>query len=134
VKYALWVVQVLLALAFASAGAIKLISPDEVLTAWYPFPAAFIRFIGVCELLGAVGLILPGLLRIRQGLTPLAAAGLAIIMAGAVATTLAIGGGMAALMPLALGLLAVFVAVGRARMRRQSANDDSHLAALQTAG
>jgi hypothetical protein len=134
VKYALWVVQVLLALAFVSAGAIKLISPDEVLTAWYPFPAAFIRFIGVCELLGAVGLILPGLLRIRQGLTPLAAAGLAIIMAGAVATTLAIGGGMAALMPLALGLLAVFVAVGRARMRRQSANDDSHLAALQTAG
>ncbi|MCD6031422.1 MAG: DoxX family protein [Thermomicrobiales bacterium] len=133
-KYALWVVQVLLALAFVSAGAIKLISPDEVLTAWYPFPAAFIRFIGVCELLGAVGLILPGLLRIRQGLTPLAAAGLAIIMAGAVATTLAIGGGMAALMPLALGLLAVFVAVGRARMRRQSANDDSHLAALQTAG
>jgi hypothetical protein len=134
VKYALWVVQVLLALAFVSAGAIKLISPDEVLTAWYPFPAAFIRFIGVCELLGAVGLILPGLLRIRPGLTPLAAAGLAIIMAGAVATTLAIGGGMAALMPLALGLLAVFVAVGRARMRRQSANDDSHLAALQTAG
>jgi hypothetical protein len=134
VKYALWVVQVLLALAFVSAGAIKLISPDEVLTAWYPFPAAFIRFIGVCELLGAVGLILPGLLRIRQGLTPLAAAGLAIIMAGAVATTLTIGGGMAALMPLALGLLAVFVAVGRARMRRQSANDDSHLAALQTAG
>jgi hypothetical protein len=134
VKYALWVVQVLLALAFVSAGAIKLISPDEVLTAWYPFPAAFIRFIGVCELLGAVGLILPGLLRIRQGLTPLAAAGLAIIMAGAVATTLAIGGGMAALMPLALGLLAVFVAVGRARMLRQSAHDESHPAALQPAG
>jgi hypothetical protein len=133
VKYALWVVQVLLALAFVSAGAIKLISPDEVLTAWYPFPAAFIRFIGVCELLGAVGLILPGLLRIRQGLTPLAAAGLAIIMAGAVATTLAIGGGMAALMPLALGLLAVFVAVGRARMRRQLAHDESHPAALQPA-
>ena len=133
-KYALWVVQVLLALAFVSAGAIKLISPDEVLTAWYPFPAAFIRFIGVCELLGAVGLILPGLLRIRQGLTPLAAAGLAIIMAGAVATTLAIGGGMAALMPLALGLLAVFVAVGRARMRRQAVLDESHPAALQPAG
>ena len=133
-KYALWVVQVLLALAFVSAGAIKLISPDEVLTAWYPFPAAFIRFIGVCELLGAVGLILPGLLRVREELIPLAAAGLASIMIGAVATTLAVGGGTAAAMPLALGLLAVFVAVGRARMRRQSANDDSHLAALQTAG
>ena len=47
------------------------------------------------------------MLRIRQGLTPLAAAGLAIIMAGATVTTLAIGGGASALMPLALGLLAV---------------------------
>ncbi len=114
-KYALWVAQVLLALAFLSAGAMKLISPDEILTAWYPFPAMFIRFIGVCELLGAVGLILPGLLRIRQGLTPLAAAGLAIIMAGATVTTLAVGGGASALMPMVLGLLAVFVAYGRMR-------------------
>ena len=81
-KYALWVAQVLLALAFVSAGAMKLIMPDEALTAYYPFPALFIRFIGVCELLGAVGLVLPGLLRIRQGLTSLAAAGLAVIMAG----------------------------------------------------
>ena len=134
VKVALWVAQVLLALAFVAAGAMKLTSPDEVLTAFYPFPAPFIRFIGICELLGAIGLILPGLLRIRQGLTPLAAAGLAIIMAGAVATTLAIGGGMAALMPLALGLLAVFVAVGRARMLRQSAHDESHPVTLQPAG
>ena len=133
-KYALWIAQVLLALAFVSAGATKLILPGEALTAFYPFPELFIRFIGVCELLGAVGLILPGLLRIRQALTPLAAAGLAIIMAGATVTTLVIGGGASALMPLVLGLLAVFVAVGRARMRRQSANDDSHLAALQTAG
>ncbi len=116
----------LLALAFVSAGAMKLISPDEMLTAWYPFPALFIRFIGVCELLGAVGLILPGLLRIRQGLTPLAAAGLAIIMAGAAVTTLAVGGGASALMPLALGLLAVFVAYGRTRwLRKSTATDEA---------
>lgn len=114
-KVVLWVVQVLLALAFLSAGAMKLITPDEVLTTWYPFPALFIRFIGVCELLGAMGLILPGLLRIRRELTPLAAAGLAVIMVGAVATTLVIGGGSAAAMPLALGLLASFVAYGRWR-------------------
>jgi uncharacterized membrane protein YphA (DoxX/SURF4 family) len=120
VKYALWVVQVLLGLAFVFAGAMKLISPDEVLTAFYPFPALFTRFIGVCELLGAFGLILPGLLRIRQGLTPLAAAGLAIIMAGATVTALAIGGGASALMPLALGLLAVFVVYGRRQWLRQS--------------
>jgi len=119
-KYALWIAQVLLALAFVSAGAIKLITPDEMLTAWYPFPALFIRFIGVCELLGAVGLILPGLLRVREELTPLAAAGLASIMAGAVVITLAVGGGTAAAMPLALGLLAVFVAYGRTRSVRRS--------------
>jgi uncharacterized membrane protein YphA (DoxX/SURF4 family) len=133
VKYALWVVQVLLALAFVSAGAMKLMSPDEVLTAFYPFPAVFIRFIGVCELLGAAGLILPGLFRIRQSLTPLAAAGLAVIMAGATATTLAIGGGAAALMPLALGLLAVFVAYGRTRLPRQEAGEEPRTAELQTA-
>ena len=112
-KYALWVVQMLLALAFLAAGAMKLILPDAALTAGYPFPALFIRFIGVCELLGAAGLILPGVLRIRQGLTPLAAAGLAVIMTGATLTTLAIGGGASALMPLGLGVLAAFVAYGR---------------------
>jgi uncharacterized membrane protein len=95
----------LLALAFVSAGAMKLIPPEETLTAWYPFSALFIRVIGVWELLGAVGLILPGLLRVREELTPLAAAGLASIMTGAVATTLAVGGGAAAAMPLALRAL-----------------------------
>ena len=133
-KYALWVAQVLLALAFLSAGAMKLITPDETLTAWYPFPAWFIRFIGVCELLGAAGLVLPGLLRVRRGLTPLAAAGLAVIMAGATATTLAIGGGTAALMPLALGLLVVCVVYGRTRSLRQAAGDSSRRAALRPAG
>jgi hypothetical protein len=134
VKYALWIAQVLLALAFVSAGAIKLITPDEILTAWYPFPALFIRFIGVCELLGAVGLILPGLLRVREQLTLLAAAGLASIMAGAVATTLAVGGGTAAVMPLALGLLAVFVAYGRTRPARRSSEEARRSAVLAAAG
>jgi uncharacterized membrane protein YphA (DoxX/SURF4 family) len=133
VKYALWIAQVLLALAFVSAGAIKLITPDEILTAWYPFPALFIRFIGICELLGAVGLILPGLLRVRAELTPLAAAGLAIIMAGAVASTLAVGGGTAAAMPLALGLLAVFVAYGRTQPARRSSEGALQPAVLPAA-
>jgi hypothetical protein len=113
VKVALWIAQVLLALAFGFAGSMKLILPGEALTALYPFPEMFIRFIGVCELLGVAGLILPGLPRIRQGRTPLAAAGLATIMAGATATTLVMGGGASALMPLALGVLAVFVVFGR---------------------
>ena len=132
-KYALWIAQVLLALAFVFAGATKLILPGDALTAYYPFPEQFIRFIGVCELLGAVGLILPGLLRIRQALTPLAAAGLAIIMAGATVTTLVIGGGASALMPLVLGLLAVFVAYGRTRPSRQTLAVMSRGAALPAA-
>ena len=133
-KYALWIAQILLALAFVSAGAIKLITPDEILTAWYPLPALFIRFIGVCELLGAVGLILPGLLRVREELTPLAAAGLAIIMAGAVITTLVVGGGTAAAMPLVLGLLAVFVAYGRTRSVGRSSEEAPRSAVLPAAG
>ena len=64
---------------------------------------------------------LPGLLRVRQGLTPLAAAGLAVIMAGATATTLAIAGGASAAMPLVLGLLAAFVVYGRTRGPRRPA-------------
>ena len=131
-KIALWIAQVLLALAFGFAGVMKLILPGEALTTFYPFPELFIRFIGVCELLGAVGLILPGLLRLRQGLTPLAAAGLAIIMAGATATTLAIGGGVSALMPLALGVLAVFVVFGRTRIG-QSTDETSRRPVLQPA-
>jgi DoxX-like family len=110
---ALWIVQGLLAVAFLFSGVSKLTAPADVLTALYPFPEGFMRFIGVCEALGALGLVLPGLLRLRTGLTPLAAAGLVIIMTGATLSTLAIGGGVLALMPLLLGILAAFVAYGR---------------------
>lgn len=110
----LWIAQVLLALAIVSAGIIKLISADEMLTSYYPlFPAVFIRFIGVCEILGAIGLVVPAALRIRPELTPLAAAGIAIIMAGAVISTIAMGAPSAIAMPLILFLLAVFIAYGR---------------------
>jgi hypothetical protein len=79
-------------------------------------PGWFLRFIGVAELLGGLGLILPSLLRIRPGLTPLAAAGLVIIMAGATGMTLAAGAVGPAMFPLAVGLLLVFVAYGRWRL------------------
>ena len=110
---ALWIVQGLLAALFLFAGGMKLITPVEVLSAMSPFPGEFIRFIGVCEVLGAVGLILPYALRILPGLTALAAAGLVVIMAGATVSTLAIGGGLLALPTLLFGLLAAFVAYGR---------------------
>ena len=114
---ALWVVQGLLALLFLFAGAMKFVMPIEEMTRQIPvpLPGLFLRFIGVAEVLGAIGLILPGLLRIRPGLTPLAAAGLAIIMIGATVITLAAGDVAPALIPLTVGLLAAFVSYGRWR-------------------
>jgi hypothetical protein len=115
--YALWIVQGLLALIFVFTGGIKLVLPIEALTEQFPLPGLFVRFLGVAEVLGAIGLILPGLLRIRPGLTPLAAAGLVIIMIGATVLTLAgvVPGGVVvpALIPLVLGLLSAFVIYGR---------------------
>ena len=109
----LWIAQGVLALVFLFAGGMKLITPVDVLAAQGPFPGEFVRFIGVCEVLGAFGLILPMLLTIRPALTALAALGLVVIMAGATAATLAVGGGILALLPLSLGLLAGFMAYGR---------------------
>ena len=115
-SHALWVVQGLLALLFLFAGGIKLVLPLEQLAGPMPLPGVFLRFIGVAEVLGAIGLILPGLLRVRPGLTPLAAAGLVIIMIGATAVTLAGGDVVLALIPFVVGLLAAFVAYGRGRL------------------
>ena len=114
--YALWIVQGLLALIFLFAGGMKLLLPLEALTQQMPLPGLFVRFIGVAEVLGAIGLILPGLLRIRPGLTPLAAAGLVLIMIGATVLTLAGGAVAPALIPLVVGFLSAFVAYGRWRL------------------
>jgi uncharacterized membrane protein YphA (DoxX/SURF4 family) len=112
----LWTVQVLLALLFLFAGGMKLVAPAEMLKGpGIEFPVLFLRFIGVCELAGGLGLILPGLLRIRVGLTPLAAAGLVVIMIGATATTLIGGIGAGAAVPFVVGILAASVAYGRTR-------------------
>ena len=120
-SYALWIVQGLLALLFLFAGGMKLVLPLDVLTSMgspnqIALPGWFVRFIGVVEVLGALGLILPGLLRIRPGLTPLAAAGLVIIMIGATVLTLAGGDVAMALIPLVVGLLSAFIAYGRWRL------------------
>ncbi len=115
----LWVIQGLLAAVFLMSGLSKLLTPPEVMAAQMalPLPIWFIQFIGACEVLGALGLVLPGLLHIRTGLTPLAAAGLTIIMVGAVVTTLLGGYGIAvALMPLVVLVLVAFVAYGRTRL------------------
>jgi uncharacterized protein YndB with AHSA1/START domain len=116
VIYALWILQVLLAALFLFAGGMKLVTPIAEMTKEIAMPGWFLRFIGVVEVLGALGLVLPGLFRIRQGLTALAAAGLVLIMIGATVLTLMTGSVAMALIPLVVGLLAAFVAYGRWRL------------------
>ena len=109
----LWTIQVLLALVFLFAGGMKLVVPVEMLKGPVPLPGVFMRFIGVCEVLGALGLILPGLTRIRTALTPLAASGLVIIMIGAGSVTVLGGPAVMAAIPFIVGVLAASVALGR---------------------
>ncbi len=109
----LWVIQGLLAALFLFAGVMKLVLPVEAMAGTVALPGLFLRFVGVCESLGAIGLVLPGLLRIHRELTPLAAAGLVVIMAGATVVTV-MGGSLApALVPAVVGVLAASVAYGR---------------------
>jgi uncharacterized membrane protein YphA (DoxX/SURF4 family) len=115
--YTLWVVQVLLALLFLFAGAMKFIMPIEEMTKQMPqFSGTFLHFIGVCEILGGLGMVLPGLLKIQTGLTPLAAAGLVILMIGAVVVSYQLKGMAGIPAPLIAGVLAAFVAYGRWRL------------------
>lgn len=114
----LWIIQVLLAFLFLFAGGTKLVLPIEVLMKMgspnqVHLPGLFIRFIGVCEVLGALGLILPGLFKKGPKLTSLAAIGLVIIMIGATVVTIMADGIGAAVVPIVVGLLAAFVAYKR---------------------
>ena len=111
----LWIVQGLLAALFLFAGVMKLVLPIEAMAGPVALPGLFLRFIGVAEVLGAVGLVLPWLLRVREELTPLAAAGLVIIMIGAVVITVIGGPAATAVVPFIVGVLAATVAYGRSR-------------------
>lgn len=112
----LWIIQVLLAILFLFAGGVKLVLPIAAMTKQVALPGWFLRFVGAAEVAGAFGLILPGMTRIRTGLTPLAAAGLVIIMIGATSITAAKISVISALFPLCVGILAAFVAYSRWRL------------------
>ena len=111
-----WGIQGLLAALFAFAGGVKLVLPIEAMQQGpLALPGPFLRFIGVAEVCGAVGLILPWALGIQPRLTPLAASGLIVIMAGATVIT-ALGGQLSgALLPFAVGMLLSVVAYQRTR-------------------
>jgi hypothetical protein len=112
----LWSIQGLLAALFIFAGGVKLVLPVESMQQGaMALPGPFLRFVGVAEVCGALGLVLPGALGIRPRLTPLAASGLIVIMIGATVLT-ALGGQLAgALLPLTVGVLLSVVAYQRTR-------------------
>jgi uncharacterized membrane protein YphA (DoxX/SURF4 family) len=87
----LWTLQIVLALVFAGAGTVKLVQPRDQLAkrlgGWvYDFPAPLLKPLGLAELLGAIGLIVPPLVHVAPILTPVAAAGLVVVMIGALVT------------------------------------------------
>ena len=114
----LWVLQTLVALVFLFAGGSKLVMSAEKMKEMSPpnsimLPGWFLKFIGVVEVLGALGLILPGLTKIRHSLTPIAAVCLLIIMIGAVVLTIMGPGVSAVIVPLVVGIFCAVIAYGR---------------------
>lgn len=114
---ALWVAQIVLAVLFGMAGFMKATQPKEKLAdrmKWVEdFSPGTIRVIGILEVLAAIGLILPAVTGILPVLTPLAAAGLALTMIGAIIVHLRRGEYMGILVNVLLLALSVFVAYGR---------------------
>lgn len=113
----LWIIQVLLAALFALHGRMMLPASPVItqprMNYILAIPLTFRRFIGVAEILAAVGLILPGLTNILPVLTPLAAVGLVIVMIGAIVMHIQRKEYPAVVFNLVLGALAAFVAYGR---------------------
>jgi uncharacterized membrane protein len=113
----LWILQVILALFFGLAsGAPKLLLPAEALPMPIPLPQTFLWFIGTCEVLGALGLILPGLTHVQTRLTPIVAALLALLTICAATYQLFAAQPANAVFALAVGALAACIAYGRTRV------------------
>ncbi len=115
----LWTVQILLALIFAMTGTMKVVQPIAALAGSLPalahVPPALVRFIGIAELLGAAGLILPAATRIAPVLTPVAAGALTLVMLLASLVHISRGEFTALVVPVVVGALCAFVAWGRSR-------------------
>jgi len=114
VNVGLWVLQILLGLFMAVASGVpKLIVPIEMLPMPIPIPGPLLTFIGLAEIAGGLGLILPGLFKIRPGLTPLAAAGLGLIAIGGMAYQIAAREPGNAVFALVIAVLCAFIGYGR---------------------
>ena len=113
----LWVLQVLLAVAFFAHGLLFLFPPADMLVLMKPIPPAFRLFLGVAEVLAAVGLTLPGVARILPWLISCAAAGVMIIMIGATIFHTVRGEVSSAITTVVLLVIATFVAYMRWKVK-----------------
>jgi uncharacterized membrane protein len=118
VNMTLWIVTSILSLTFLASGAVKLARPRQTLVrsgyAWAEdFSDSAVWWIGMCEVLGALGLLLPGLLGVVPALVPAAAAGLTVLMAAAMVTHLRRGEARQAAVPIVLAAVAFLVAIMR---------------------
>ena len=113
----LWVAQILLGALNMMAGSMKLFQPIEALTQTLPWvnetPSSLVRFIGLSELAGGLGLLLPSLLRIKPGLTPIAAIGLVAVQVLATAFHISRGETSVIGINLVFAGIAAFIAWGR---------------------
>ncbi|MEM7029326.1 MAG: DoxX family protein [Chloroflexota bacterium] len=119
-KIALWIVQVLLGAAFIMAGFMKITTPiaemAEMMSFVTVFPEAMVRFIGIAEVAGGIGVILPALTRIQPRLTPIAAACLGLVMILAAIYHITQGEFSAIISNIVLFALAAFVYYGRTKV------------------
>ena len=115
---ALWAVQILLAGSLVWAAGMKLLQPVSTLAAMWPWagqvPAALVKFTGVVDLLGGLGLVLPMLLRIKPRLTYFAAIGVIVLLVTACIFHLSRGEAKQIIPNVIFICMAVFVAWGRA--------------------
>lgn len=111
----LWIVQILVGLLFIFSGVMKFVMPYSEMTKDAPWvlPHWFLLFIGACELLGGIGLIVPWATGIKRSLTPLAASLLVIIMIGAVVFSALTPTPAMAVVPAVVGILCGLIAWGR---------------------
>ena len=120
VNIGLWLLQAVLALLFVATGLAKLALPMPQVEAMMPWassvPDLVVRFIGLAELAGALGLLLPSISRVRPGLTPLSALGLLTIMVLAMVLHLSRGEGMMIGVTFTLAVLVSLVAWGRSSL------------------
>lgn len=135
-KILLWILQVGLALFFGNAGFAKISQPvgelAETMTWIELFPTAFVPVLGALELLAAIGLILPAVFGIAEFLTPLAAAGLVVIMLGAAVTHATLGEWPGVGLTVVIAAIAGFTAWGRFRLLRKRSDETSDLTSAAT--